>query len=72
MPGDFGADETEDEKNNSHKPEELDGAHLHVVDNRRPSHEFLQTDHECQTGILEGNDGLGDQTGQHAPERNGD
>ena len=68
MPGNFGTDKTEDKENNGHKAKKLDGANFHVVHDGGSPHEFLQPDDKSQAGILEGDDRLGDQTGQHASE----
>ena len=68
MPGNFGTDETENEENDGNKTKKLDGAYFQVVHDGGSPHELLQADDKGQAGVLEGNNRLGDQTGQHAPE----
>ena len=68
MPGNLRSNKTKDEKYNGHKAVKLNGAYFQVVDDGGSPDEFLQTDDKCQAGVLEGDDGLGNQTGQHAPE----
>ena len=68
MPGNLRSDKTKDEKYNGHKAVELNGAYFQVVNNGGSPDKFLQTDDKGQAGVLEGDDGLGNQTGQHAPE----
>jgi hypothetical protein len=68
MPGNLRSDKTKDEKYNGDKAVKLNGAYFQVVNYGGSPDKFLQTNDKGQAGVLEGDDGLGNQTGQHAPE----
>ena len=57
-------------EDNGHKAEKLNRANFKVVYDGCSSHELLQADDKGQARILKGDDRLGDQTRQHAAERN--